>query len=103
MPAEQTGRGSRVSRFRVALAAVCVCIVAVLSVVWLYRQDRANDTLAATMWMQTSLEHDVRCREIYGLAAIRLAQALQDPSWTAAIEQAGDFHDLPPAVILDVD
>lgn len=103
MPAEQTGVGSRASRFRLASAAACVCIVAVVSVVWLYRQDRADDTLAATLWMQTSLEHEVLCREIYGLAAIRLSQALRDPSWTAAIEQAGDFHDLPPAVILDVD
>jgi acid phosphatase len=32
-----------------------------------------------------------------------LDRALGDPSWTAALEQTGDFADLPPAVVLDVD
>ena len=38
------------------------------------------------------------------LARIRLDEALADPTRTAApAEQSGDFKDLPPAVILDVD
>jgi acid phosphatase len=32
-----------------------------------------------------------------------LDEALSDRSWTAALEQSGDFAELPPAVILDVD
>jgi acid phosphatase len=32
-----------------------------------------------------------------------LDEALADPDWTAALEQTGDFSELPPAVILDVD
>jgi acid phosphatase len=37
-------------------------------------------------------------------AAFRLDQALADKSWTAApAEQKGEFADLPPAVVLDVD
>ena len=35
---------------------------------------------------------------------IRLDQALADKSWTAAPgEQKGDFANLPPAIVLDVD
>ena len=41
---------------------------------------------------------------VFALAKIRLDQALADKSWTAAPgEQKGDFANLPPAVILDVD
>ena len=35
---------------------------------------------------------------------IRLDEALADKNWTAApVEQKGDFRNLPPAVVLDVD
>ena len=41
---------------------------------------------------------------VYALAKIRLDQALADKNWTAApVEQKGDFQNLPPAVVLDVD
>jgi acid phosphatase len=32
-----------------------------------------------------------------------LAEGLADPTWTAAPEQTGDFGDLPPAVVMDLD
>ena len=32
-----------------------------------------------------------------------LDDALVDPGWTAALEQTGDFAELPPAIILDID
>ena len=32
-----------------------------------------------------------------------LDRALADKTWTAALEQAGDFGSKPPAVILDID
>jgi 5'-nucleotidase (lipoprotein e(P4) family) len=41
---------------------------------------------------------------VFALAKIRLDQALADKSWTAApAEQKGDFGNLPPAVVLDID
>ena len=45
-----------------------------------------------------------QCAHRLALAQIRLDQALADKSWTAAPgEQKGDFANLPPAVVLDVD
>jgi acid phosphatase len=55
------------------------------------------------LWTQTSVEYRATALQSYRIAKEMLDQALDDPTWTAALEQTGDFADLPPAVILDVD
>lgn len=62
-----------------------------------------DDTLNAVLWAQTSIEAQANALAAYALAKIRLDEALADPTWTAATEQTGDYKDLPPAIILDVD
>jgi 5'-nucleotidase (lipoprotein e(P4) family) len=63
-----------------------------------------NDLLLATLWTQRSVEYKATALTVFELAKIRLDQALADKGWTAApVEQKGDFANLPPAVILDVD
>ncbi|MGH8431957.1 MAG: 5'-nucleotidase, lipoprotein e(P4) family [Solimonas sp.] len=63
-----------------------------------------NDMLLATLWNQRSVEYRGTALTVVALAKIRLDEALGDKSWTAApVEQKGDFQNLPPAVILDVD
>ena len=63
-----------------------------------------NDMLLATLWTQRSVEYRANALTVFALARIRLDEALADKSWTAAPgEQKGDFQNLPPAVILDVD
>ena len=62
-----------------------------------------NDNLNAVLWDQTSVEFKAVTTGEYALARMRLDEALADKSWTAATEQTGDFQNLPPAVILDVD
>ncbi len=66
-------------------------------------ETAVHPVLQGTLWMQTSPEYQMVTREAYALAKIRLDEALRDKSWTAATEQNGNFGDLPPAVILDVD
>jgi len=64
----------------------------------------ANDLLLATLWMQRSIEYKANCLTAFALARMRFDQALADKSWTGAPnEQKGDFQNLPPAVIADVD
>jgi acid phosphatase len=64
----------------------------------------AHDFLLANLWMQRAVEYRANALAIYALARIRLDEALLDRSWTAAPgEQKGDFQNLPPAVVLDVD
>ncbi len=64
----------------------------------------ANDLLEATLWTQRSVEFKGNALTVYALAKIRLDQALADKKWTAApVEQKGDFQNLPPAIVLDVD
>lgn len=62
-----------------------------------------HDSLLAVAWVQSSAEYEAACRTAYGAAAQSLEKALADRSWTAAVEQQGDFAGLPPAIIVDVD
>jgi 5'-nucleotidase (lipoprotein e(P4) family) len=64
----------------------------------------AHDLLLANLWMQRSVEYKANALTVYALARLRLDEALADRNWTAApAEQKGDFQNLPPAVVLDVD
>jgi 5'-nucleotidase (lipoprotein e(P4) family) len=63
-----------------------------------------SDMLLATLWMQRSVEYRANALAIFSLARLRLDEALADKDWTAApAEQKGDFQNLPPAVVLDID
>ena len=60
--------------------------------------------LLADLWTQRSVEYRGNAITVFALARIRLDQALADKNWTAAPgEQKGDYQNLPPAVVLDVD
>ncbi len=59
--------------------------------------------LYPTAWMQTSAEYEGVARQAYVAARRGLDEALSDSTWTAALEQTGDYGNLPPAVIVDVD
>ena len=63
----------------------------------------AHPTLFATLWQQTSAEYRAAALQAYDEARETLPIALADSSWTAAVEQEGDFSMLPSAVVLDVD
>lgn len=57
----------------------------------------------ATVWTRSSGEYAATTLQVYAAAHLALERALADPSWTAALEQTGEFETLPPAVILDLD
>jgi 5'-nucleotidase (lipoprotein e(P4) family) len=61
------------------------------------------ENLNAILWMQTSVEYKASTVQTYRLAQDALVSGLRDSHWTAALEQYGDFENLPPAVILDLD
>lgn len=64
----------------------------------------ASDLLLATLWTQRAVEYKANALTVFALARIRLEEALADKGWTAApAEQTGDFANLPPAVVIDVD
>jgi len=63
-----------------------------------------NDNLNATLWMQRSVEYKGAALTAYALAKFRLDQALADKNWTGApAEQKGNYQNLPPAIIVDLD
>jgi len=60
--------------------------------------------LNSILYVQTSAEFQMAAIQSYSLAAVMLDRGLADPNWTAAIEQLdGNYSNLPPAIILDVD
>ncbi len=65
----------------------------------------AHEGLMATLWAQEAAEFDALTRGVYNAATRALDALLADRSMSASLEQleAGDYQDLPPAVILDVD
>lgn len=65
----------------------------------------SNENLNATLWMQTSVEYDMVCKQTYKAAVQAAEKAQNDITWTASLEQihSVDFSDLPVAIIVDVD
>ena len=62
-----------------------------------------HESLHGVLWMQRSAEYKALCFQAYQLANAQLRIAVNDKNWTAALEQLGNYKNLPPAVILDVD
>lgn len=88
---------------RLRLAALALCLA--LSPAAAFADDApADDNLNAVLWMQRSVEYKGNALAAFALARMRLDEALKDKNWTAApAEQKGDYKDLSPAVVLDVD
>lgn len=55
------------------------------------------------LWASESAEYTAVALQTYSGAQRKLADALADPDWTASLAQSGDFKDLPPAIIVDLD
>lgn len=62
-----------------------------------------HESANATLWSLTAPEAYAGAAQAYRAATDNLDAALADPRWTAALEQTGDYGDLPPAVMMDID
>jgi 5'-nucleotidase (lipoprotein e(P4) family) len=62
-----------------------------------------NDLTNAVLWQQTAVEYRVSTMQAFRVAAAAIPALLVDKSLTAAVEQTGDFANLPPAIVVDVD
>ncbi|MBK5295125.1 MAG: hypothetical protein JJE04_26045 [Acidobacteriia bacterium] len=73
----------------------------------LAQEPPAHQKLISTLWVQTSVEWQVSCRQSFLAARHALDASISDPSSTAAIEQAAhdpaSLRNLPLAIIVDVD
>lgn len=65
--------------------------------------DIFTEKLNSILWIQSSSEYQMVTTQSYLLAKVMLDRGLADPNWTAAVEQTGNYSNLPPAIILDVD
>lgn len=66
-------------------------------------QPGTHESLNATLWSLTAAEFAASTTQAYRIATANLGLALADSSWTAALEQQGDYTELPPAVLMDID
>jgi acid phosphatase len=60
-------------------------------------------SMLSVLYAQSSAEYEASNIQTYVNAKSALNRALNDLSWTAAIEQKENFKDKPPAIILDID
>ena len=56
----------------------------------------AHERLHGVLWVQTSAEFDSLSRAVYRDATSALDRALAEKTWTAALEQVGDFCPVVP-------
>ncbi|MFN0170097.1 MAG: 5'-nucleotidase, lipoprotein e(P4) family [Bryobacteraceae bacterium] len=76
--------------------------LAVASVVYGQTRD-THEKLHAALWAQTAREYRGAALQAYRVAREQLDRALADSNWTAAVEQTGQYRELPPALIVDID
>ena len=62
-----------------------------------------KQSLLAVLFKRTSAEYKANTFQIYTSAKNNIDKALADKSWTALKNQLKDYHNLPPAIILDID
>jgi acid phosphatase len=62
-----------------------------------------EQSMLGVLFVQTSPEFAANNIQTYKIATSKIDIALQDKSWTAALEQGTNFSDKPPAIIVDVD
>jgi len=60
-------------------------------------------SMLSVLYAQSSAEYEASNIQTYVNAKSALDRALNDLSWTAAIEQKKNFKNKPPAIILDID
>jgi acid phosphatase len=60
-------------------------------------------SMLSVLYAQSSAEYEASNIQTYVNAKSALDRALNDLSWTAAIEQKKNFENKPPAIILDID
>jgi acid phosphatase len=60
-------------------------------------------SMLSVLYAQSSAEYEASNIQTYVNAKSALDRALNDLSWTAAIEQKENFKNKPPAIILDID
>ena len=60
-------------------------------------------SMLSVLYAQSSAEYEASNIQTYINAKSALDRALNDVTWTAAIEQKDNFENKPPAIILDID
>ena len=66
-------------------------------------QAASHDNMNATLWYQTSAEFKASAIQTYQTAALQLPAAIADKNWTALPNQTTNYHQLPMAIIVDID
>ena len=85
------------------------CFILCTFIVGIYAKEKELDnslqaqSMLSVLYTQSSAEYKASNIQTYVNAKSALNRALNDLSWTAAIEQKEDFKDKPPAIILDID
>lgn len=85
------------------LHQIFVIGIIIFSLSFCESKHKPDESLQSTLWLRASAEYRAATEQAFRVAREILPIAQNDSTWTAAIEQIGDFASLPPAIILDID
>ncbi|MEC7859209.1 MAG: HAD family acid phosphatase [Pseudomonadota bacterium] len=80
-----------------------IIVIFILTISSLNSNEKEHELLMATLFVQSSAEFYANSKSIYKAAENNLKELLQNKYHTAALEQTDNYHNKPPAIILDVD
>jgi len=98
-----SGNSASLATSLLQVLAITTSVILLVGCAQTPEKTTSHEMLNATLWQQTAAEYIGVSRQAYRFARTNLDQALADTSWTAALEQTGDYSGLPPAVMLDID
>ena len=98
-----SGNSTSLATSLLRVLAITTSVILLVGCAQTPEKTTSHEMLNATLWQQTAAEYIGVSRQAYRFARTNLDRALADTSWTAALEQTGDYSGLPPAVMLDID
>lgn len=87
----------------IKIKQVLICLLFGLYACTNPKNNSKSNHLNSTLWIQTSVEYQMLCTQIYKMASLKLDEAISDSTWTAIPEQLNTCSQLSPAIIVDVD
>ena len=88
-----------------SLSRIFLIIFLLVALFFSSEKDKSfqEQSILSVLYVQTSTEFAANNLQTYLNATEALERALEDNSWSAALEQKENFKDKPPAIIIDID
>lgn len=88
---------------RGAFGTICTIVIGVATLGACFTPHGSLHRRNETLWASDSAEYTAVALQTFEGASLALVAALNDPEWTACLEQEDGYQSLPAAIIVDLD